>query len=123
LDNLVFGDLTIQVDETTSPEGPIVLSWVGKSQDRQPGKALDPFLGGVVQRAEETGRAVEMRFEKLTYFNSSTLTAIIGLVQQTRRRSVRLAIVFDRKLKWQKLSFDAIRVLGKGDGLLEIHGE
>jgi hypothetical protein len=28
--------------------------------------------------------------------------------------------VYDQKLKWQKLSFDAIRVFVKSDGLLQL---
>ena len=119
MEKLVFGDLTIEVGESASIE-PIQLLWKGKSNDRQPGKALDPYLGGVIQEASAQGRSVEMHFEGLEHFNSSTLTSIIGLVQKARHLRVPLGIVFDRSLKWQKLGFDALRVLAKGDGLLDI---
>lgn len=121
MENLVFGDLTIVVG-ASSPIEPIQLLWRGKSNDRQPGKALDPYLAAALQEASAQGRALEMRFESLEHFNSSTLTAIIGAVQKARHLRVPLAIVFDRTLKWQKLGFDALRVLGKGDGLLDIRG-
>ena len=119
MEDLAFGELAIQIDAARSP-ALLTLVWRGKSQDRQPGRILDPYLDGVVKAAEKLGAVVEMRFEKLEYLNSSTLTAIIGVVQQARHRQVRLVIVFDKTLKWQKLSFDALRVLGKGDNLLEI---
>ena len=121
MENLVFGDLTIVVGGSSVGE-PIQLLWRGKSNDRQPGKTLDPYLGAVLQEASAQARPVEMRFEALEHFNSSTLTAIIGAVQKARHLRVPLALVFDKALKWQKLGFDALRVLSKGDGLLDIRG-
>src|SRR5207247_1159932 len=94
----------------------IQLLWKGKSNDRQPGKKLDPFLAEAIQEASAQGRSVELRFEALEHFNSSTLTSIIGMVQKARHLRVPLVIVFDRALKWQKLGFDALRVLAKSDG-------
>ena len=121
METLEFGDLTIEVVPSAAIE-PIQLAWCGKSNDRQPGKVLDPYLGALLQEATAAGRSVEMRFEALEHMNSSTLTAIIGAVQPARHLRVPLAIVFDRSLKWQKLGFDALRVLAKGDGLLDIRG-
>jgi hypothetical protein len=120
MENLAFGDLNIQVIVAAPPERTIRLVWTGKSNDRTPGRVLDPFLNGVVEEAAEQGAGVEMRFERLDHFNSSTITSLIGLVQKAQRRSVRLLLSFDKTVKWQKLSFDALRVLAKGDGLLEI---
>jgi hypothetical protein len=119
MQNLAFGDLAIQVADDEAP-GWVRLAWSGKSNDRQPGKALDPFFAAVVKEATEKGVGIEMRFERLEHFNSATITSLIGLVQQARSKGIKLALVFDKTLKWQKLSFDALRVLGKGDGLLEI---
>jgi hypothetical protein len=119
VEDLIFGDLKVQVEDDAA-RAAFVLKWTGKSHDRQPGKKLDPFLGAAAAAAAEQARSLELRFEKLEYFNSSTLTSIIGLVQQARHRKVPVVIVFDKAMKWQKLAFDALRVLGKGDGLLEI---
>lgn len=121
MEKLVFADLTIEVEPSASGE-PIQLVWRGKSNDRQPGKVLDPYLAAALSEASAEGRALEMRFSALEHFNSSTLTAIIGAVQKARHLRVPLTIVFDRSIKWQKLGFDALRVLSKGDGLLDIRG-
>ena len=59
-------------------------------------------------------------FTKLEHFNSSTITSIIQLIQECRAKGVKLVIVFDAAVKWQKLSFDALRVFAKPDGLLEL---
>ena len=121
MQNLAFGDLAVEIaDDAALAGGCIRLVWTGKSNDRQPGKVLDPFFSTVLEEAIQKGIGIEMHFERLEHFNSATITSLIGLVQQAHGKGVKLALVFDRALKWQKLSFDALRVLGKGDGLLEI---
>jgi hypothetical protein len=62
---------------------------------------------------------IELHFEKLEHFNSSTITSIIQLIQDSRARGVKLVLVYDEALKWQKLSFDALRVFARDD-LLEL---
>ena len=54
--------------------------------------------------------SIEMHFEKLDHFNSSTIAAVIRFIQDARQRGVKLIIVYNQALKWQKLSFDAMRV-------------
>jgi hypothetical protein len=93
---------------------------MGKSADRQPGRVLAPYFSMVLDKAAERRVPVEQHFEKLEYFNSSTLTAIIQLIQEARAREVKLVIRFDQGQKWQKLNFDALRVFMKGDDLLQL---
>jgi hypothetical protein len=61
-----------------------------------------------------------MHFENLDHFNSSTIAAVIRFIQEARVKAVKLVIVYNQQLKWQKLSFDALRVFAKDD-LLELH--
>lgn len=117
MDSLTERDLTIDVS-TPSAET-ICLNWKGKSNDRQPARILTPFFQGILTKAKEDGSAIEMHFEHLDHFNSSTITAIIQLIQDARGNSVRLVIVFDGDRQWQKLSFDALRIFEKPDGLLQ----
>lgn len=118
MDDLVFGDLRISAAPAAADT--LVLEWRGKSVDRQPGKVLDPYLTTAVREAADGKKVLEMRFGGLEHFNSSTITSLIAVVQSARAAAVRLVLVYDKSLKWQKLSFDALRVLGKADGLLEI---
>ena len=46
--------------------------------------------------------------------------AVIRLIQDARARAIKLVIVYNAQLKWQKLSFDALRVFANDD-LLELH--
>jgi hypothetical protein len=120
MDDLQAGDLTVTVSEPAA--GSIRLDWKGKSNQREPQKTLGPFFAEVAKRAAELGKTgrptVEMHFEALEHFNSSTITALIQFIQTSRSRGVALVIVFDAQQKWQRLSFDALRIFDKSDGLL-----
>jgi hypothetical protein len=118
MENLTADDLTIEVTEAEPPE-PLCLVWRGKSDDRYPAKILGPYFARVLARAEERKVPVEMHFERLDHFNSSTIAAVIRFIQDARQRGVRLVFVYNQQLKWQKLSFDALRVFAKDD-LLEL---
>ena len=64
--------------------------------------------------------SIEMHFEKIEHFNSSTITALIRLIQFCRKSNIKLAMVYDQSLKWQRLSFDALRVFEKNDDLFHL---
>lgn len=119
MEDLKTSDLVIEVREDPTPPT-LVLSWRGRSADRYPGRVLGPFFAEALDRAAEGGAAVEMRFHALEHFNSSTITAVIELIQDARARGVRLVIAYDGAVKWQRLSFDALRVFNRGDALMEL---
>lgn len=111
-------DLVIEVADG---DGTVMrLDWKGKSNAREPWKVLAPFFEQVLDAATTRKHTVEMHFEGIDHFNSSTITAIIQLIQRARKIERPLVIVFDPGLKWQKLSFDALKVFQKPDGLLSI---
>ncbi len=96
------------------------LIWRGKSTERYPAQTLAPFFAKVLQQATKDGLAIEMHFQDLEHFNSSTISAVIQLIQDARQRKVKMSVIYDPKLRWQKLSFDALRVFSGSDGLLVI---
>lgn len=118
MQSLVVGDLRIDAIVEEAPPT-LRLVWSGKSTSRQPGAALTPYFRDALTAAGARNVALELRFEELEYFNSSTITAIIQLIQDARARAVKLILVYDQALKWQKLSFDALRVFVR-DELLEL---
>lgn len=117
MENLNSGDLSINVSEK---DGVLSLDWRGKSADRKPQLVLAPFFEQVAARAVASGKSIEMHFENLEHFNSSTITVLIQLIQKLRQQSVALRIVFNADFKWQRLSFDALRIFEKSDGLLTL---
>jgi hypothetical protein len=118
MQSLIVGDLRIEALEHSTPPA-VQLLWKGKSNERHPSEALAPYFREVLAAADIRKLIVELHFEKLEHFNSSTITSIIQLIQDSRARSIKLVLVYDQALKWQKLSFDALRVFAKDD-LLEL---
>lgn len=118
MQSLTVGDLRIEAlqDEAAAS---MRLLWKGKSNNRHPSEALAPYFRSVLTTVATRRIPLELHFQKLEHINSSTLTTIIQLIQESRARSVKLVLVYDRELRWQKLSFDALRVFAK-DELLEL---
>ncbi len=119
MDNLTAGDLSIETTHS-DPSRPISMVWRGRSTDRYPGKILTPYFEKVLGEAVARTSPIEMHFEALEHLNSSTIACIIQVIQDARAKSVKLVIVCDQSRKWQKLSFDALRVFVTEDGMLEI---
>jgi len=119
VESLRAGTLVIEAEDAPT-RGFLVLYWQGKSSDRNPEKVLEPFFLAALAEAQQRKLGIEMHFEKLVHFNSSTIGYLIQLIQETRRRNVTLVLVFDHALMWQKLSFDALRVFAKDNSLLQL---
>jgi hypothetical protein len=119
MEGLRFGDLAIDLLEGEAPPS-IQLTWRGKSNDRFPRKTLGPFFDRVLLQAHARRAPIEMRFGTLEHFNSSTITSVIEMIQEARAKAVPLVISYDGKVTWQKVTFEALRVFVKGDGLLEL---
>ncbi len=118
MESLQSGDLTIEV--TVTPESVFRCTWKGKSNERNPPEILKPWFEKLLASVGEKHGTVEMHFEKIEHFNSSTITALIRLIQICRKTNIKLVMVYDQTLKWQRLSFDALRVFEKNDDLFHL---
>jgi len=74
----------------------------------------------VLPHLDGPGAALEMHFEDLEFFNSSTITSIIHFIKDLSGRRVTTSITYDASRGGQKVFFDALRMLQKTDGLLKI---
>ena len=119
MERFTNGDLTIEPREDDAHRA-LVLVWRGKSNARNPSQILQPYFALATADALARNLALELDFATLEHFNSSTITSIIQLIQECRGKALKLALLYDPKIKWQKLSFDALRVFAKQDGLLEL---
>jgi hypothetical protein len=117
IEQLVSGDLSI-IPRPSSDDGSIVLDWRGRSTDRQPARVIVPYITPCLERALHLKVALEMHFEHLDHMNSSTITAVIQIIQEARTRGTRLVLVYSADKRWQKLGFEALRIFVKDDGLL-----
>ncbi len=116
LQDLVSGDLRIEATVRETPSA-VRLAWSGKSNARQADQLILPYLEQALDLAASLSAPLELRFEALGHFNSSTIASLINLIQTAQQRGVRLVVVSDPKRQWQRLSFDALRVFVKPDGL------
>ena len=117
VEDLVAGDLKIDVIED---KGLLRCDWHGRSVEREADLTLRPFFDTLLARALAVGATLEMHFEELEYFNSSTIGSLISFIQKARRQKVHLRMVYAGTIKWQTLSFDALRMFEKGDQLFEL---
>lgn len=119
LEAFAADDLRIAVTEEEALQR-FRLVWTGKGNARQPEDVLRPFFERALVEASARHWKLELRFDQLEYLNSSTIAALIKFVQQARKQAVGLVMVYDPKLRWQKLWFDALRIFETGDGMLEL---
>jgi hypothetical protein len=117
LEQFQAGDLHIALNAASKDA--VRLDWTGRSSDRDPARVLAEFFGNALHRAGHRG-VIEMHFEELEHFNSSTISALIGFVRAARKAEIHLRLVFDPNQKWQELSFEALRVFEKPDGLFKL---
>lgn len=107
MQNLHHEGLEIRVDMGTP--GRLGFEWTGRSSSREPARVLNPFFERALTLAVETRCYVEMHFEQLEHFNSSTIAAVIQFINSAHSRGVDLVMHYDQSQKWQQLSFDALR--------------
>lgn len=117
MENLHAGELSIEVSIPNDATVRVDLS--GRSTDRNPADILVPYF---VTLAGEVGRrraSLEVHFEAMQHFNSSTIGAFIEIFEHLRKEGIKHTVVFDGGSHWQRLSFDALKILEGKDGLLE----
>jgi hypothetical protein len=98
----------LHIDVETAREG-LRVTWEGRSTHRDPGKLLHPFFERILERARQQSLPISMHFEKLEQFNSSTIAALIQLINVARDSGVPMMVHYDKSLKWQTLSFEALQ--------------
>lgn len=118
MENLNQGELQIELSEAV--DGTLVLVWKGRSNDRHPGNFLEPFFVQVADLASQRQVPLKMHFEHLTYFNSSTISALVRLLHDLRSRKLQLLITYDGRVRSQQLSFSALKPLEALDGQLRV---
>jgi hypothetical protein len=111
--------LTLSVVE--EPAGVSVI-WKGRSTARDPAEFLIPVLTKAMDRAAELRCTLNLDFRGIEYFNSSTITPVVRLIEEVKRRGATLTIHYDKKLRWQELSFSALQVFHTGDHRIRIVG-
>lgn len=116
--SLLSGDLSIEARDC-APEM-MRLDCTGRSNSRHPCELLMPYFEAILVRARAAGCPIEAHFERLEFFNSSTVTAFIQLISEARAQGTQLSLIFDGEQKWQALTFHALKTFELPDGLVSI---
>lgn len=111
--------LTLTVSEEAAT---VLVLWSGRSTAREPAEFLIPILTKALDRASELKRSLTLDFRAIEYFNSSTITPVVRLIEEAKRRGGSMVIQYDKKLRWQELSFSALQVFHTGDQRIRILG-
>jgi hypothetical protein len=107
MENIELGDLSAALD--LGVDDVLRVRFSGRSASREAGKTLAPLFDRILAEASAQSRALALPFERLEYFNSSTIAAVVQFIRATQERAVTLTIVYDGKQRWQAMSFDALR--------------
>lgn len=118
-ESFVSNLLKVEVKETIDS---IVTNWTGKSVDRNPSKFITPILVNLLERSNEVKKRFILDFQKLEYMNSSTITPIIKILERAKNGNGQISVIYNRLLKWQDLSFSALKIFQTKDKRIEIQG-
>ncbi len=106
-DTTQLGDLTAALDRRD--DGTLRVRLSGRSSSREAGKTLAPLFERVLADAKAESRGLALHFERLEYFNSSTIAALVQFIRTAHDGGVALTVVYDGSQRWQSMSFDALR--------------
>ncbi|MBW2001377.1 MAG: hypothetical protein JRI30_02535 [Deltaproteobacteria bacterium] len=101
----------------------MTIKFIGKSNERNPSKFISPILSNVLHQSDSGNKEIVLDFNELEYMNSSTITPILKILNKaTREKNYRITIVYRQSLKWQDLSFSALKIFELKDNKIKIIG-
>jgi hypothetical protein len=101
------GELQTRVERLVP--GVLQVHFTGKSGSREAGRVLAPIFDKVLAEATSAHQGLELHFEKLEYFNSSTIAGLVQFIRAAQRAGVFVTVVYDARQKWQAMSFEALK--------------
>jgi ABC-type transporter Mla MlaB component len=99
-----LGQLLAELERTA---GMLHVQLSGRSVSRD--GLLARFLDHLLEVARVERRVLALHFERLAYFDSSTLAALVRVIREAHAAGVGLNVVYDPRQRWQAVSFDALR--------------
>ena len=119
--NKIFSNKELQLDVRYEDAATRVV-WTGRSTARDPGSFIAPVLAEALKLGGEASKPVLIDFRQLEYMNSSTITPVIRVLHEARKGQQSVAILYQKELKWQELSFSALAIFQTDDKRIEIRG-
>jgi hypothetical protein len=107
VERVAIDELVAELDRSAA--GILRVRLSGRSVGPEAGKQLGPLFDRMLALGRDEGRVLVLNFEKLEYFNSSTVAALVQFIRATQEAGLGLTVVYDGRQRWQALSFDALR--------------
>jgi hypothetical protein len=120
IEDLVAGDLTLTAGWKDGEPRTLRVDWTGRANHRHPAEELSPYFDRLLEAAAEAAARIEFHFERLDHFNSSTILVVLSFAESARGRKIPVRCVYDGSLRWQKMTFEALKQLEKADGTFEL---
>ncbi len=115
VETVALGGLVAQLDR--SAHSLLRIRLAGRSASREAHKVLEPLFQRILDEAKAESRSLELHFESLEYFNSSTIAALVRFIRVAHEDCIPLTVVYDARQPWQAMSFEALRrALGRPGG-------
>jgi hypothetical protein len=112
------GTLTLEIRHGEDVE----VRWIGRSIARNPRTFLQPVLSRLFDEALAAGKRLVLDFRDLEYLNSSTITPVVRLLARARDDGGRVLVRYHHHEPWQRLSFSALKVFERADGVVHLDG-
>ncbi|NVL93116.1 MAG: hypothetical protein HWN71_08810 [Desulfobacterales bacterium] len=104
-------------------ESSITIRFIGRSNERNPSKFIYPILSDALDQSAHSNKDIILDFMDLEYMNSSTITPILKILDKVRcEEKYRVTIVYRQSLRWQDLSFSALKIFESRDNRIRITG-
>lgn len=100
----------------------LIVSFAGRSEAREPALFIDPILKRAAEKASSQAKLMVIDFRRLDRMNSSSVPPVLRILELARRGQLRLKLIYARDLKWQTLSFAALKAFATPDGRVAIVG-
>lgn len=107
MDSLKVENFEIRVSK--GMDGTVKLQWTGRSEARNPGDILNPYLDGNIGYLK--GKNIIVDFTKLEFMNSSTVPPIIKFIKNCSVNEIPAVIHFDKNSEWQNASFKPLQTV------------
>jgi hypothetical protein len=117
----IFTDQSLTLELEERDDG-VFVRWKGKSTSRDPGLFVLPLLTRALNFGLRDQKRVVVDFRELEYMNSSTITPLIRVIEQVRRGTGSITVLYRTDLRWQSLSFSALHMFATKDGRVEVRG-
>lgn len=106
MDNFKVEDLEIKISGTGSD---FQMKWSGRSESRNPGEILNPYLDGLMKSL--SGKKLTVDYCSLEYMNSSTVPPIIRFVKNCDTNNIETTINYKKDSEWQSASFKPLQTV------------